>query len=83
MGVSCGQSPILLSQEPFRKRVNRTQPIGQRGTSREVKYMSTDEIKSAAPMKLLAHVFGKKEGQSLQEFANEIKDVKNDTQRGA
>lgn len=40
--------------------------------------MSKEEIKSAAPMKLLAHVFGKKPGQSLQEFATEIKDVKND-----
>lgn len=40
--------------------------------------MSTEEIKSAAPMKLLAHVFGKKPGQSLQDFATEIKDVKND-----
>lgn len=40
--------------------------------------MSKEEIQSAAPMKLLAHVFGKKPGQSLQDFAAEIKDVKND-----
>lgn len=40
--------------------------------------MTKSEIQGAATLKLLAHVFGKKPGQNLQDFAAECRQVSGD-----
>jgi hypothetical protein len=40
--------------------------------------MTNEEIQNASATKLLSHVFGKKQGQTLAEFSTECKAVRDD-----